>query len=299
MDTSYPTTILWLIILLTGIFTIPSDVKYRRIYNKHLVIGTVLGAGVMVYMHLAQNGQVSLHLLNSLIALAIGLFCFRTDIWKGGDAKLYTLYAFLMPNVHSNPTLGFNSLNLFACSFIAGTILIIPLFQRNFSSYCKSLDRPERYKSILVNLTVITVLISWVLSPGVHFIIDQLAKNLHPRIVSVSPYISLILTYMVFAFVRRFQKIMRQINPVIGGTAIAAGIFVRTWLTPDSLSWPSLTHTLFRIGLFSALSACVYISQTDLKNYSDRVAFAPLLFLGCVLSYTPFLEGIINLLYRI
>jgi prepilin signal peptidase PulO-like enzyme (type II secretory pathway) len=70
---------------------------------------------------------------------------------------------------------------------------------------------------------------------------------------------------------------------------------MRLWLSPHALSWPVLPLSILQIGLFAALSACIYATLDLLKEYHDRIPFAPLLFTGCVLSYTPFLTGLMNM----
>ena len=284
MEMTKPSIAFAATIFLIGLLTTFTDLRSKKIYNLHLIIGAVLGLGACIYAACWAHENILTHFINATIAFIIG-FCFhRYELWRGGDAKLFTLYAFLMPPLAVGTTLYLSTINLFACTFIAGSIVLLPIFIRDIMS--NKLFSAKNLEA-LARVVLITIFVSWLSFPIYHFAIYYFAKILH------SSFIFLTITYFIFSFSRRYlKKISNNYFILIGG--IVFGFFMRLWFDPSTLSWPALPYSILKIGLYSALSAMIYGALENLKDRQDRVAFAPLLFMGCVLSYTPFLTWILN-----
>ncbi len=278
------------IILIVGLLTILSDLKNKKIYNSHLMIGFVLGLAGIVYTSIWTQEPVVFHIINGIIAFITGTFLHRISIWKGGDAKLFALYAFLMPAIEPNP-LPSSVINLFACSFIAGTMVILPFLIKdtflNYKAILRKITSPDQRKPLLTAIGI-TCFYSWIFFPLYYF----------AGFIRI-PALSMLITYFIFYIVRRYIKkapITRQTQNILIGCGIALGFLMRFWLSPSSLSWPILGYSILKIVVFSTLAAGIYIVIDFFsKQYHDRVAFAPLLFIGCVLSYTPFITWIMHL----
>jgi len=271
------------IILFTGALTIFTDLKSKKIYNQHLGLNAVMGIAAIIYTAFWAHENILFHFINGLIALVAGFVLHRFNLWRGGDAKLFTLYAFLMPPLGGSNPLILSPINLFSCSFIIGSIILLPLYIKD--SVTNNLLHSKRFQS-LINIIAITIFISWILFPIFYFV-----RAIHIPIISV---VIIYLIYMAARFMRK--KIGKNYIIIISG--ILFGFLMRLWLSPVSLSWPALPFFLLKIGLFSFLSAWIYGILENLKEQHDRVPFAPLLFTGCVLSYTPFLTWIMQLMCR-
>lgn len=99
--------LLFLIPLFTiGIICSYTDIKYGKIKNKWVALG--LGWVVILYLSLGLYNHFYLHqpeninylkemMLNGLIALVIGYLLWNFKLLAAGDAKLFTLYALLIP----------------------------------------------------------------------------------------------------------------------------------------------------------------------------------------------------------
>lgn len=99
--------LLFLIPLFTvGIICSYTDIKYGKIKNKWIALG--LGWVVILYLSLGLYNHFYLHqpeninylkemMLNGLIALVIGYLLWNFKLLAAGDAKLFTLYALLIP----------------------------------------------------------------------------------------------------------------------------------------------------------------------------------------------------------
>ena len=270
-----------------------TDLRNKKIYNNHLLIGAILGLLGIIYTLIYTHEPVFFHVLNGLVALVAGAFLHRIAIWRGGDAKLFALYAFLMPALPPNPVPS-SVINLFVCSFIAGVIVILPFFIKDtflhYKALLKKITSPEQRKPQLMAIGL-TCFYSWVFFPLYYF-----AGFMH------IPATSMLITYLIFYIILRYLKkapVSKLTEYMLVICGIAFGFLMRWWLNPGSLSWPILAYSILKIVIFSVIVAGIYaVVDFFNKQYHDRVPFAPLLFIGCILSYTSFLTWIIHLVRR-
>lgn len=279
------------IILFIGVLTIFTDLREKKIYTYHLAIGAILGFIAVIHAALFKHENISSQIVNGIAAFLVGIIMHRGTLWKGGDAKLFTLYAFLMPPPAFSHMPFFSITNLFACSFLSGMIILMPAFIKdiiiNHQAIVRNMFSPERRRSL--HMSILTVLFfSWILFPV--FYCAQITN----------PLIILMIIFLLFSW--RYN--MRREFPIkfstkdytIFALGFIFGVLTRLLLSPDSLSFPTLMRHIIIITLSTAISICIHSIFNHLENYHDRVPFAPLLFMGCILSYTPFLTWIVHLM---
>lgn len=100
-------TILFLTpVFLIGAICTYTDLKYGKIRNKWLIFGfawvLVLYLSLLFYNYLFLHQVGNLNYLkgmvfNGLLALGLGYVLWNLKLWAAGDAKLFTLFAFLLP----------------------------------------------------------------------------------------------------------------------------------------------------------------------------------------------------------
>lgn len=276
------------VLLIVGALTTATDITTKKIYNSHLLLAAILGLIATAYSGILLHENVLDHLTNGSAAFLIGLLLYRCELWRGGDAKLFALYAFLMPPAAPATHLLLplaNVVSLFACSFIAGMLILSPFFIRDFIIHRRAiLDNllaPAKRQAFFRG-TVRVICFSWILFPVYYFM--RLSGAL------------VMLTFMAFFFSEKLKMVKKQYiltffketYPVLIG-ALLFGLAARLWLSPGSLSLTALTQYLLRVTLSATGSALIYTVFGHFNDYHQRVPFAPLLLLGCVLSYTPFL----------
>ena len=280
------------IILVIGVLTTLTDLKNKKIYNQHLGLGALLGLIAAAYTVIFKHENILFHINNGFVAFLIGFLLHRSALWKGGDAKLFTLYAFLMPVPVYSHILFPSVINLFACSFIAGTAILIPVFIKdiiiNHNAITNDLFLPVKRRA-LFDAIVTVIFFSWILFP-----IYYLARITDPVIILTISYLIFNWGYSLKEVEKDYvvKNIKRMFFPLSAG--IIFGFLTRLWLSPDSLSFPALTRYTFRVALSAAVLTCIHTTFNHFKDYRERVPFAPLLFIGCILSYTPFLTKLIH-----
>lgn len=282
------------IILIVGALTTYTDFKKQKILNQHLALGAILCIIAFGYAAIFTNEPVVMHIINGLIASLIGWLLFQLDLWRGGDAKLFTLYAFLMPITTYNTNHLPNVISLFACSFIIGMIFLTPVFIKDIFIYrtaiINDLFMPTKLQA-LFRAIVVVVVSTWVLFPVYHLI-----QMTNPVVMVTISYLLLHWRYKVKNYVIKnflpqyFKKTAFEI--IIG---IILGYLMRLWLLPDSLSFFYVAKNIILIIIYTVISICIHATFSHFKDYQNRVPFAPLLLLGCALSYTPFLTWVMDL----
>ena len=159
---------LFLVLILgIGILTTFTDLQNKKIYNQHLVIGAVAGLIVTAYSAW-RHEHVVFHIINGLVAFLIGFLLHRSALWRGGDAKLFALYAFLMPTPVYTHLLFPCVVSLFACSFIVGCALLMPIFIKdiivNHKTIADGLFLPSERQALFKAIARI-IFSSWILFP--------------------------------------------------------------------------------------------------------------------------------------
>lgn len=139
-------------IFIIGLITSFEDYKYGKIKNKWIKIGFLWGItalGLIILWNffsvssVANFSYLTQILINTIIAFIIGALMWHWAIWSAGDAKLFTLFAFLLPlKFYSNTYLSyFPSFALLLNVFmVALTIFLITLIL-NFIFYILRRER--------------------------------------------------------------------------------------------------------------------------------------------------------------
>jgi len=115
-----------------GLICSYTDIKYGKILNRVIMIGVLCGFFLysilffynLFFLHQKENFYyLSEAALNGLISFFICYFLWYFKLWSAGDAKLFTLYAFLLPLKFYS-----KSYVLYFPSFALLINLFIPLF---------------------------------------------------------------------------------------------------------------------------------------------------------------------------
>ncbi len=156
-------------LLLIGVVTSISDIKYGKIRNSHLRIGYIYT--ILLYLFLAiyslfaidqhSNLKYLLELIiNSSIAFIVGYLLWYFNLWAAGDAKLFPLYALLIPMeyYYKNHIPNFPSLTILTDTFIIICLaLILKIFLIVIKSCIEYIKKPHSLKSFIPIISVKTL----------------------------------------------------------------------------------------------------------------------------------------------
>lgn len=89
-----------ILIFVIGIITSYQDFKFGLIKNRWILFGFICGFILYFSAFLFSNLQflqIKKILLNTLISFVISILIWEIGFWPAGDAKLFTLFSFLLP----------------------------------------------------------------------------------------------------------------------------------------------------------------------------------------------------------
>ncbi len=275
-----PIPLSFLLILLLGSLTLTTDILHQKIKNVHLIVFASMTLAAYIFFGIQGQRVPSLQLWSTLVATAMALTLYAQNIWKGGDAKLFILYAALMPATGYEHTFILPAASLFANSFIAGLIFLTPAL---LWSTCKNRHTLIQYTLEPATLFyvlkgVITIFcVSWIIFPVLnHFNLTQYK----------------VLTFFIVytigtSLYRPIEKLLlnyRFLTPII-----LLGLFLHFKIDPGFFTWPRPLKYILLIPTYTLLTHILSKTIEYIADAKDRIPFAPFLLLGCLLSYTPFL----------
>jgi len=240
------------LVIIIGLATSWEDIKFGKIRNKWILLG--LAGGIALQAAALAGGFLPTDLifsglLNALIALLVGYLLWYFDLWAAGDAKLFFVFALLLPlSYYSRTYLPlFPSFALLINTFVPVLIFLLAqsvffLFKKFFISNDSKISKK--------NFSIITIKQKLL----------ELKDNLRRNRVKYIKIIVGSLLILIVSFIFR--------NWFLGKTKI--GFFAL-------ISGSMLFFAVF--GLINWL-ASVYLESVDKKH----LHFAIWLFLGAILT---------------
>jgi len=263
------------LIIILGIITTVTDLRYRKIKNTHLAVIAIIAVLSYGFFITAQQLIWSLELLlNPLVALALGFALYIARLWEAGDAKLFIVYCLLLPASQPFPLLPLPSLAMFVVTFILSSLLLMPVsvygIIRNKNKFIKEVmsKKTPRY---FVNIFLIAFSLSWIIQPILA--LSPLKNNIFiDSIIIFGGYL------LLFQFVARIRK------PALLMLIFTAGIVLRYRFMPYFFSFNNIAFYAGRILLYSII---FYFLNTIIAHKQEapvRIPFSPFMFLGALLT---------------
>jgi len=268
------------LILITGTFSIYTDITQRKIKNKHLVIISI--AAFVLYSIGLFTGKLNPSpslFLNPVIGLITGFTLYAASLWKAGDAKLFFVFSLLLPTNQYSAILPFSCFVLFMNIFLMSFIFILPSFLKNIINNKEKIIKEVVSKTALRyfgQIFMITFAISWIIRPALSLL--ALENNL---------FLNFTLLYLGYLSIFRFINKIK--SKVLVALMFAAGLILRVVIMPESFS---LTHLASYIKYLLSFSLVFYILRIVMRleeTRQKRIPFAPFMFVGAILSNTDFL----------
>lgn len=228
-------------LFLIGGFSCYTDIKYGKIKNKLIIAGliwviilyTFLAVYTIFYLHLWENiNYIIKSLANGILAFILGYLLWYFRLWSAGDAKLFSLFAFLIPlKFYSKSYFSyFPSLNLLINLFIPLifilTVKAIICWVKEIPGKIKQLKsknklffraqlpqlKTKTWKAIKTFLTFLAIFIV------MQIIMRQMSKLLSKVIPDLT--IIFISFFFLYGYIFRFVRKNKFVVPVAGGIAI-------------------------------------------------------------------------------
>lgn len=274
----------FLLIILTGILTSLTDLAHKKIKNSHLLIMACAGALGHIAVFSQQHSFPAEQLESLLIAILIATIFFYQNLWRGGDAKLFILYTFLMPPTAYHILIPFACIVLFAIAFLLGLLslapeMIINTFH-NRGSFLKGITSFESCSMITSSL-LCTFCFSWIIFP-----VFKLLGTTHNKIIfEIICLIFMPVAKQTITYVNRHFLIY----PII----FLTGLILRMVFPAIFFHWKDFFVNMGIVLAYAFANLWLYNLATQISQAKERVPFAPFLFAGCLLSYSPLVKNLI------
>lgn len=281
--------LLWLIILVVGALTSFTDIQERKIKNIHLIVAAVLGVCLHIWALLIQIVLPGPLLLNILLAAVGSFLLFINNIWRPGDAKLFIVYALLMPSHIYEKTVPLPGIAHFINTFLAGVIFLFPMILDGIISHFRGISKAVCSLKTLQNLIYsfeITTVISWAIFPLFGFF----------KIPSGNPLV-ICLIFFIYRAVFTLNPSGKLFRWFVFTFAFG-GLLLQFFSPYTVFSGDSAGKFFLRMIPLTIFSQIIHEMSEHMKEIKSRVPFAPFLFIGCLLCYGPFLFWLIRFMRR-
>lgn len=277
----------FLLIIITGFVATSTDLRHKKIRNSHLSIIAIAAIILVIIKALSDKSLPMLQLVSTGCAIIIAWVFYKNDLWRGGDAKLFVAFSFLMPATGYESRIFLPSIALFCTTFISALIFLGLWLFRDFcvnpkaviENIFKALKRYHLHKAIGA-----TFKISWVIFPLF-------------RACGLAQYgvLSFLGIYLISIYASAELKKLIVHNKFLTVAALVGGLLLHVKFLPDILLWKNFLFYLCIVVVYPVLMFILSSGINFINKSPERVPFAPFLFLGCLLSYTPFLTLIASL----
>ncbi len=279
----------FVIIFTTGTLTSFLDIRDNKIRNIHLLPVILLSLTLYAVSFLFFGISWDLQITSALTGFLISIIFFINNLWRAGDAKLFTTYALLMPATGYENTFPLPCIPLFINTFLSGLIFLTPLLIWLILTHPKILLKKtfvikDPVNTLIAFLTMISV--SWVIP----ILLSLEPFHFHPLIQQI---IISAIYFLLFRLTSRLEPF-----PFIVIPTVIIGTLLGLRFSPGFYTIEHISRIITNLCLYSMCSQILHNSLKLSKKSKDRIPFSPFLFAGCLLSYTPFLNWILKILHR-
>ena len=282
-----------------GIITSYEDIKEGKIRNKWILFGFITGACLFLYYIILGEINSFVYLknvaLNSFLAFFIGYLMWQYKLWSAGDAKLFALYAFLLPlNRYANWYLKyFPSFALLVNTFIFAFIF---LFVRAIFSLFTDESKIEEFRKSVFSKTRIKEQAFSILKifPIFLLILLILARLTFP----FNQIFLFIPLFFISKPLSKFLKERKILNLILVSSLLV--LLGLVWNREINVLLQAVKVNLIRMGVFMVVLMAInmivdfYLNKEETKT----TFFALWLFLGTIFV-SIFKTSIIHLFSRL
>jgi len=278
-------------LIILGVITSYTDLKFRLIRNRHLLYALVYGIAIYIYIFLkSYHLSFARIILSITIAIGIAYFLYLKRLWSTGDAKLFIAFSFLMPYSKYEYLFKFPPLVLFINTVIISTVVVTILnlkYILNLNKLTRSLIAKEELAKLFYIIVIafsVTWLI-WLLFEGLAFL---------------DPLLQIIIIYLSYSSIYTLIFKIKG-HKLIFALAILMGIVMRLLIQPEIFfslgKFMNYILIVLKYSIFFKLLSSLFSANTSpVKDKKDNIAFAPFIFLGAITSETPFIHFVFRLL---
>ena len=192
------------VILLLGVLTSYSDIRFKKAYNKHLLVFLPLGVVIQI-MSIISSPELLLWIIINIITTAVvSIIFYSQHIWAAGDAKLFIVMILLIPyqfyNIASKTLFP-----AFYCLSFVFTVAIVYIIIESlillFKEYKNNKFTFSKTKSLPTINSIKEWLLMWLTAFLVADTFDQIILQSVNKLIVDSGYLIVIINILISIFV--------------------------------------------------------------------------------------------------
>lgn len=224
---------------------------------------------------------------NILVSLLVGSLLYKFNLWRGGDAKLFFTYSLLLPLNDYVPLVPFSCMVLFLNTFLVAFISIVFFLIVSYILIKRDAFIKEFVRGGILENFIKAFIMTYCLSTFFYPALTHL--NFANDILTVG-----IFYFSAYFLARRVLKFFKQTlsHYLIMALSLAVGYYI----SPHSFSISIFLGRIVNLIVFTLLFYTISCVIRAAKGYTERIPFAPFMFIGALLSLTDFLWWFLKIL---
>lgn len=262
------------LILALGISATYSDIKYKKVFNKQIVVFLVLGIFLQIYSIVLGPSIGRSAILNCALITVLSLLFYFLRIWAAGDSKLFITMILLIPYPLYMVEDGVFFPAFFVMEFVF-TLAVLYVLIESIVLFCvdHKEKKPIQLKFSLLNFSKETV-ISWVAAFLLIDTCDLLLSHYANRVLAENMYLLVLVNILlVIAVLSILNKAMTRVW--FSCVLLAIRIVLSLWLGG---AFSKITPWTFLIV------SVIMIMRKFTSQYNYRTIPVPKLEVGNVLA---------------
>lgn len=279
--------VLYLIVIILGFCTSYTDIKYKKIKNAYLFWALVVAVLTYAYMIISKDANIKTgFIINCIIGFAIGFLLYLLNLWSAGDAKLFFVYCLLIPTSRYSNIFLFPSLAVFANIFVVSTIILSILAFKNIL-----VDKKAFLNKLLCKGTFFKLGVAFLTIFSFAWLVSFVSR---PLIGHFNPFLGILILYLVYMLI--YYAIRKSRKSYLFFLILIGATIIRFLILPEDFYFKSLVSYFQKTALYTAVFYLINLIFDLNEDKKETIPFAPLMFIGVLLTNTDFVFYIINFL---
>jgi len=278
-----------------GAFCVYGDLKDGKIRNKYIIIGLswviVLYLSLFLYTYfglqqISNLQYISELLTNGVIALIVGYVLWYFNLWAAGDAKLFTIYAFLIPlEFYAKSYFPYFpsfallvDIFMLILLFLVGKMIILRTknFIRKIQANYSSWSPMEFFKKLVLKIKKPDFFLPGILRIGkllltyfsIFFIVQLISGHLNLLLAKVitEPVFICLLFFLAQRYVFKFVLKYKILNLVVTLVGIGGAIYLFAF-NQGFVFWRLMKMVIF---LMLFISGFIKLLNSHIEHYETR-----------------------------
>ena len=261
-----------------GLICAYTDIKYGKIFNKWIIFSLIYIFFLYTFLlsHGANISYIFESIFNGSIAFLAGYLLWHFKLWSAGDAKLFAVYAFLIPlHFYSKSYIPyFPSLNLLVNIFIPLLlILVISALITALKEAWRLRGRIKELKSLKIKKasrflpSLLQMFLTYFFAVTILRLFSSLTEKSSASEILSNPFFIFVLLFLTMGYLNKKKQEKKWISLIIYGIVLGyAGLLVFSGEFPKFIYLLSSALIFMTVVSFARQALDYYIQKKQIQK---------------------------------